>query len=44
MNRLTFEQSVEALSKPPQKRVEANHEKLINEVKSKKGAERQTKC
>ena len=36
MNRLTFEQSVKALSKPPQKRVEGKHEKLINEVKARR--------
>ncbi len=29
---MPFEQSVKALSKPPQKRVEGKHEKLINEV------------
>ena len=34
MNRLTFEQSVKALSKQPHKKVEAKHEKLINEVKT----------
>ena len=43
MNRLTFEQSVKALSKPPQKKVEANHEKLINEVKARR-ANKDTKC
>ena len=36
MNRLTFEQSVKALSKPPQKRVESKHEKLMNEVKARR--------
>ena len=36
MNRLTFEQSVKALSKPLQKRVEGKHEKLINEVKARR--------
>ena len=37
MNRLTFEQSVKALSKPPQKRVEDKHEQLINEVNARRG-------
>ena len=36
MNRFTFEQSVKALSKPPQKRVAAKHEKLIREVKARR--------
>ena len=36
MNRLTFEQSVKALSKPPQKHVEAKHETLITEVKARR--------
>ena len=36
MNRLTFEQSVKALSKPPQKRVEGKHEKLEKEQKNDK--------
>ena len=36
MNRLTFDQSVKALSKPPHKKVEAKHEKLINEVHARR--------
>ena len=36
MNRLTFEQSVKALSKQPHKKVEAKHEKLINEVHARR--------
>ena len=33
---MTFEQSGKAVSKPPQKRVEAKHDKLINEVKARR--------
>ena len=32
MNRLTFEQSVKALSKQQHKNVETKHENMINEV------------
>ena len=36
MARLTFEESVKALSKPPKKKVEPKHEKLIEEVKARR--------
>ena len=36
MTRVTFEESVKALSKPPKKKVEPKHEKLIEEVKARR--------
>ena len=36
MTRVTFEESVKALSKPPKKQVEPKHDKLIEEVKARR--------
>ena len=36
MTRVTFEESVKALSKPPKNKVEPKHEQLIEEVKARR--------
>ena len=44
MTRVTFEESVKALSKPPKKQVEPKHEQVDRRSQGKQSKERQTQC